>query len=499
MRKEIKLWEENKNSKPVVTELESKVVLKNAEDSQLDNLTHNVTKTVVCEVTEANNEIERDCDKSSDKVHDITNNTVDTSDKIVVNSDKSDGNETDDVPFEEKTEQHLIDATISTLIGSSTPSQNDFSQDNSTTAANDNDLVNDQQVISSDTIALLFDKKEEIIEEKSPVKINLKLGFQKLSNKLQVANTSVSEDINQELEVFVKEEPKKLLEEKSTIKSPETTITDDLKDIQKVPKGSKDFIEFEKEAVSVEDISKVPEQSKTFIEVSAENNVVDKEANFEEENSPLTDHQQDSREDTVKSSSKASEPLIPPNPSPEKKNQEKSIEFVPEPVVPPSKPVDDKPVLATDKEDTFEETSVDKMESSESVTEEVRLIKMVDDETVEAHDKINKIKEELCKTKVVTSRRKSEEEVVKVPSIKPFEVKPIKNALQGLQALLKMSKPSSSSSPSTTPTIKTQTTVSITNSKKDLDDFDSRRQSPASQEKSAKTVKRKSSRSRSRS
>ena len=59
LRKEIKLWEENKNSKPVVTELESKVVLKNAEDSQLDNLTHNVTKTVVCEVTEANNEIEK--------------------------------------------------------------------------------------------------------------------------------------------------------------------------------------------------------------------------------------------------------------------------------------------------------------------------------------------------------------------------------------------------------------------------------------------------------
>merc|ERR1712198_535065 len=144
-------------------------------------------------------------------------------------------------------------------IGSSTPSQNDFSQDNSTAAANDNDLVNDQQLISSDTIALLFDKKEEIIEEKGPVKINLKLGFQKLSNKLQVANTSVSEDINQELEVFVKEEPRKLLEEKSTIKSPETTITDDLKDFQKVPKGSKDSLELEKEAVSVEDISKVPE------------------------------------------------------------------------------------------------------------------------------------------------------------------------------------------------------------------------------------------------
>ena len=65
---------------------------------------------------------------------------------------------------------------------------------------------------------------------------------------------------------------------------------------------------------------------------------------------------------------------------------------------------------------------------------EIRIIKMVDD--VETFEKIDKIKEELDKTKQITSRRKSEDTKL---TVKPFEVKPIKNALQGLQALLKIS------------------------------------------------------------
>ena len=87
---------------------------------------------------------------------------------------------------------------------------------------------------------------------------------------------------------------------------------------------------------------------------------------------------------------------------------------------------------------------------------EVRTIKMVDEEDANAFEKINKIKEEINKTKSVSSRRKSAEEPKK-PSIKPFEVKPITNALQGLQALLKMSKPpASTSEPSSTLTVQTE-------------------------------------------
>ena len=74
------------------------------------------------------------------------------------------------------------------------------------------------------------------------------------------------------------------------------------------------------------------------------------------------------------------------------------------------------------------------VENIANESQEIRIIKVVDD--VDTFEKINKIKEELDKTKQIPIRRKSED--VKL-TVKPFEVKPIRNALQGLQALLKIS------------------------------------------------------------
>ena len=287
--------------------------------------------------------------------------------------------------FDEQTEEHLIKATINTLIGSTEIREDDKKVDIET---NDDDTAVETAhtgVISSETIAFLFDdpsqndvqQQNTQSENKSPLKIDLKLGFEKLSNKVQVHNNIVN-DIDQELEVY------------------ESNV----------------------------EVSLDPNQIKiSSIDI------------------PVV-HDQDRNTNFV-----VSEEISEVN-----RSEDGQIGSVP-----PSQQIS----ADTSEQSIGSKSSTMDMEGKEEG--EVRIIKMVDEEDANAFEKLNKIKEELSKTKTVTARRKSEDDTKK-PSVKPFEVKPITNALQGLQALLKMGKPQSSSSSSST-TSSTSISVSVTSTK----------------------------------
>ena len=283
--------------------------------------------------------------------------------------------EIDEVPFSEKTEQQLIDDTISTLIGSKGEAEKvaPAPVEATDTVVNADASEEATETISSDTIALLFDNQQASEEKspqptKSPLKISLKQGFNKLNNLVPVVKKSGdTENIDKELEIFEKPVVVNEIEIEPSVTATIETETAEEDDVEECPV-----------------IVKAPEVLTENVEA----------------------------------------PCV-------------------------SAPLNSQLGSWGGREADYD---YDIMDDSQQRSE-VRTIKMVDEEDANAFEKINKIKEEINKTKSVSSRRKSAEEPKK-PSIKPFEVKPITNALQGLQALLKMSKPpASTSEPSSTLTV----------------------------------------------
>ena len=132
-----------------------------------------------------------------------------------------------DIPFSEKTEQQLIEETISTLTGDEQKPREKEKSPN--VALEKEDQEDADEAISSETIALIFDEQPSVKEpvketQKTPVKINLKFGFQKLSGQVNVPVITSREE--QDLEVFEdlrsSPEPTSLIPTQKTKSSPES-------------------------------------------------------------------------------------------------------------------------------------------------------------------------------------------------------------------------------------------------------------------------------------
>ena len=269
----------------------------------------------------------------------------------------------------------MIEETISSLTGDRV-TEPEKSPVLSTSSEREEEEGTQNDTISSETIAFLFDEKsptEPVKENKTPVKINLKSGFQKLSVRVHVP--LISSLVDQELEVFK-------------------------------PAESPEFFQ--------EDLTE-PNEPPEFFHDQIETSSKSEGYSFLNTGNPIGI---DGTRETRKNEGSINDVVNDFYATIGEKNPDSSDKVSPS----ESLLIEDLGTMGKINKDS-----------------ESRTIKMIPDSN--ANDKLNKIKEELDRTKSVKVRRKSEEEA-KNPAIKPFEVKPVANALQGLQFLLKMSKPS---------------------------------------------------------